>query len=63
MKLDDLLWTLRVGVVSSVTAALVGRLLDRTYRKVTKHDPPEMPTWAKVITGTATKPIAHAVQP
>ena len=63
MQLQKFLWTLALGVVSTVAAALAARLLDRGYRRVTHHDPPEVPKWARMIVGPATKPIARAVQP
>lgn len=57
------LWTLAVALVSTAAASLALRLLDRAYRGVTKHPPPEMPRWAKLLVSPIRKQVASTVEP
>jgi peptidoglycan/LPS O-acetylase OafA/YrhL len=61
--MQKFLWTLTIALVSTAAAALSVRLLDRAYRRVTKHPPPEVPKWARLLVSPIRKQVANKVEP
>jgi hypothetical protein len=54
-----LIWTVLVAAVTTATAGLAARLLDRAWRRLIKEPPPEMPSWARLLVG---KPLRKQIQ-
>jgi hypothetical protein len=61
--MKKLLWTLVVALTSTAMAAFSVRVLERAYRRIMKHPPPEIPRWARMLVSPIHKRLAHPAWP